>query len=121
MVVVNARQSSRQSWQLTAVGGFAQAFLQAGAGIFVGTLWSVVDRPARVFVEALYKALIDGKTLGEAATIAREASGAVEASMWLADAVYGDPNARLCWISGTCSISSDCLSQKACRGRRSAE
>jgi hypothetical protein len=95
LVVLNACQSGREGLQLTGVGGFAQAFLTAGAGMFVGTLWSVVDKPARIFVEALYGALIDGKTLGEAATIARAESSKVEASSWLAYAVYGDPLSKL--------------------------
>ena len=93
--MLNACQSGREGLQLTGVGGFAQAFLTAGAGMFVGTLWSVVDKPARIFVEALYGALIDGKTLGEAATIARAESSKVEASSWLAYAVYGDPLSKL--------------------------
>jgi hypothetical protein len=95
LVVLNACQSSREGWQLTGAGGFAQAFISAGAGIFVGTLWSVVDRPARIFVEALYSSLLSGKTLGEAASVARVASAKVEASSWLAYAVYGDPRAHL--------------------------
>ncbi|MGY4454011.1 pimeloyl-ACP methyl ester carboxylesterase [Bradyrhizobium sp. i1.3.1] len=95
MVVLNACQSSRQGWQLTSVGGFAQAFVGAGAGIFVGTLWSVIDLPARVFIEALYNSLAAGKTLGEAAKDARLASAAVEPSSWLAYTVYGDPSAKV--------------------------
>jgi hypothetical protein len=95
MVVLNACQTGREGWQLTGTGGFAQAFLKAGAGIFVGTLWSVIDRPARVFVEALYEALLEGKMLGEAAREAREKTKGVEPSSWLAYAVYGDPYARL--------------------------
>ena len=95
LVVVNACQSGREGFQLTGIGGFARAFLAAKAGIFVGTLWSVIDRPARIFVEALYNALLDKKTLAEAATIARAASAKDEVSSWLAYAVYGDPNARL--------------------------
>jgi CHAT domain-containing protein len=95
MVVLNACQTGREGWQLTGTGGFAQAFLKAGAGIFVGTLWSVIDRPARVFVEALYDALLSGKMLGEAAREAREKTKQEEPSSWLAYAVYGDPYARL--------------------------
>jgi pimeloyl-ACP methyl ester carboxylesterase len=99
LVVLNACQSGREGLQLTGVGGFAQAFLSAGAGMFVGTLWSVVDKPARVFVETLYEALIEGRTLGEAATEARAASSRIEASSWLAYAVYGDPHGRLVLVT----------------------
>ena len=95
LVVLNACQTGRNGWQLTGVGGFAQAFLQAGAGLFVGTLWSVGDHSARVFVEAFYQALIEKKPLAEAAIIARQAARALEASSWLAYTIYGDPNARI--------------------------
>jgi CHAT domain-containing protein len=87
-VVLNACQSGRPSPQLT--GGFACAFLMAGAGTFVGALWSVIDEPAYIFLKALYGALLDDKPLGEAAKIARNASAEKEASSWLAYAVYGD-------------------------------
>jgi CHAT domain len=95
MVVLNACQSGREGFQITSVGGFAQAFLKSGAGMFVGTLWSVVDKPARIFIEALYQALIEGKTLSEAAKTARSASSQAEPSSWLAYAVYGHPQGRL--------------------------
>ena len=64
LVFLNACQVGRAGYQLTKVGGFAQAFLKGGAGIFVSTLWSVVDEPARKFTEEFYGELIGGKTCG---------------------------------------------------------
>ena len=49
IVVLNACQSGRAGYSLTGLGGFAQSFLLAGAGMFIGTLWSVGDTPARTF------------------------------------------------------------------------
>ena len=94
LVVVNACQAGRLGFSLTKIGGFAQAFLQAGAGAFVGTLWSVGDAPARAFTEALYDALGNGDTLADATRKAREKARFEDAS-WLAYAVYGHPHAAL--------------------------
>jgi len=95
VIVLNACQVGQAGWQLTSIGGFADASLAAGAGIFVGALWSVGDSPARIFTESLYKALRAEKQLAEATTIAREASRAAGDATWLAYAVYGHPLARV--------------------------
>ncbi len=44
----------------------AGAFLEAGVGAVVGTLWPVFDRPALIFTEVFYKALAHGTLLGRA-------------------------------------------------------
>jgi CHAT domain-containing protein len=49
-------------------------FSEAGAGIFVGALWSVDDAIAYAFAEAFYKELMNGNALVEATRRAREAS-----------------------------------------------
>jgi hypothetical protein len=48
IVVLNACQIGRIGYQLTGIGGFAKAFLERGAGAFVGSLWSVGDHPAYI-------------------------------------------------------------------------
>ena len=95
LVMINACQTGRQGYKLSGIGGFATEFLNAEAGVFVGTLWSVVDSAALAFAKGFYTALREGKALAEAATAGRIASSAVEPSSWLAYAVYGDPEARL--------------------------
>ena len=95
LVFLNACQAGRAGYQLTKVGGFAQAFLKGGAGVFVSTLWSVVDEPARKFTEEFYTALIDGKTGAQAATCARQNTHAAGDPTWLAYVVYGRPDGRL--------------------------
>lgn len=93
VVVLNACQIGRAGWHLTSIGGFAEAFLRAGAGVFVGTLWAVGDRPAKQFTEAFYAALKSGKCLADAATAARERAREAGEATWLAYAVYGHPQA----------------------------
>jgi hypothetical protein len=95
IVVMNACQIGRAGWQLTSIGGFAAAFLRAGAGAFVGTLWSVGDEPAQSFTAAFYAALVGGKTLAQAAAAARTAARESGEATWLAYVVYGGPNAQL--------------------------
>lgn len=95
MVVLNACQIGREGYTLTSIGGFAQAFLRGGAGAFVGSLWSVGDRPARIFIETFYKGLIKGLTLSEATIRAREQAKQAGDATWLAYAVYGHPNLKV--------------------------
>ncbi|KRE20436.1 hypothetical protein ASE66_28985 [Bosea sp. Root483D1] len=73
----------------------AEAFVRAGAGLFVGTLWSVGDKTALTFAEAFYRTLLDGKTLNQAMRAAREEAKEAAEPTWLAYTVYGHPYARL--------------------------
>ena len=63
----NACQVGRTGRSLSGVGGFASAFLspksREGAGIFVGTLWSVGDGSALSFATTFYERLQAGDTL----------------------------------------------------------
>jgi hypothetical protein len=95
LVVLNACQIGRAGWRLTSIGGFAAAFLRAGAGAFVGTLWSVGDEPAQSFTTAFYTALLERKTLAQATSAGRKAASAAGEATWLAYVVYGGPNAQL--------------------------
>ena len=47
VVVLNACQTGREGILLTTAGGFANAFLDAGASAFVSCLWSVHQQPSR--------------------------------------------------------------------------
>jgi hypothetical protein len=95
MVVLNACQAARAGYTLTGVGGFAQAFINAGAGCFVSSLWSVGDEPARTFTETLYSQLLQSKKLSDAAIEARDKAKNVGDATWLAYAVYGHPYMRV--------------------------
>lgn len=96
LVFVNACRSADEALQYTRLAGWAEAFLGAGAGAFIGSLWAVRDRSAYTFAITLYEILKDGKTLGEAAAAAREAAARKPGDpAWLAYAVYGNPLARM--------------------------
>lgn len=93
VVVLNACQAGRAGYRLSGTGGFARAFLTGKAGVFVGALWSVGDQPARSFTEQLYKQLLAGDRLAEAAIAARETARNSGEATWLAYVIYGHPHA----------------------------
>jgi hypothetical protein len=95
VVVVNACQAGRLGQRLSTVGGFAEAFVQGGAGAFVGCLWSVGDTPAREFVEEFYTRLRGGATVSQATAAGREKARGAGGATWLAYTVYAHPHARL--------------------------
>jgi hypothetical protein len=95
VVVLNACEVGQSGTQLSTVGGFAKAFLDAGASAFVSCLWSVRDEPSRIFVEALYDELLKGATVAEASARARAVARAAGDETWLAYVVYARPDAVL--------------------------
>ena len=94
LIFLNACQTAVGGYSLTGAGGLAQAFVRGGAGLFVGTLWSVEDRAALQFSKTFYATLKDGSTVVQAARKAREAAKEKNESTWLAYSVYGHPYAR---------------------------
>ena len=96
LVVLNACQVGVSGVELSSLGGFARAFLEAGAQAFVSCLWSVKDRPSRVFVETLYGRLLKGDSISEAAVRARTAArdSTDDAATWLAFVIYARPDAK---------------------------
>jgi CHAT domain-containing protein len=97
LIFLNACQAGRGGYKLTGTGGFAQAFLNRGAGGFVGALWSVGDSPALTFAEEFYTALRSGnKNFSEAAIEARKAAKVQNDPTWLSYTVYGHPHGVLC-------------------------
>jgi hypothetical protein len=95
LVVLNACQVGRSGEQLSSLGGFARAFLEAGASAFVSCLWSVNQKPARIFIETFYRELLEEKTVADAALAAREAARASGDATWLAYVIYARPDAVL--------------------------
>nr|WP_301952325.1 CHAT domain-containing protein [Rathayibacter sp. VKM Ac-2857] len=82
-------------------GGFATAFLQGGAEIFVGCRWSVGSRAASSFTSAFYLALRDGATLAQASCRARESARSDDDASWIAYTVYGNPQATVDFVDWT--------------------
>lgn len=95
IIFLNACQSGVGGYGLSGTGGLAQAFVQRGAGLFVGSLWSIGDKPALTFSGTFYQGLKDGRTVAQAVRQAREAAKAENDTTWLAYTVYGHPYARV--------------------------
>ncbi|KSB89103.1 hypothetical protein AS593_04200 [Caulobacter vibrioides] len=95
IIFLNACQTGVGGYGLSGAGGLAQAFVRQGAGLFVGTLWSVADHTALVFSRTFYEQLKAGKAVVHATRAAREAAKAHGESTWLAYSVYGHPYARV--------------------------
>ncbi|MCP4545558.1 MAG: TIR domain-containing protein [bacterium] len=73
--------------------GMAQAFLDAGAGAFLGSLWEIGDAPAFCFASAFYQRFLTGFPMGEAARWARAQVRETFPGdpTWLAYAVFAHP------------------------------
>ncbi|WSJ90912.1 CHAT domain-containing protein [Streptomyces sp. NBC_01304] len=96
LVFLNACRSAGEiEWWSEALG-WPQKFLEAGAGAFIGTLWSVRSDSALLFAETFYDQFLDaGESLGRASLAARQAVQNQRGDpTWLAYAVYGSPAAR---------------------------
>jgi hypothetical protein len=79
------------------VMSLARAFLHAGAGATVATLWDVPDAPSPVFADVLYRQLSTGQPLGAAVAEARRElrrQGAPPRA-WAAYVLTGSPGARV--------------------------
>lgn len=96
LVFLNACQLGRGGLTLTGVGGWANRFLQAGAGAFIGAYWAVSDEASFAFARTFYDALLAGTPIGRAAREARESiQQSSDPATWLAWAVFADPYAKV--------------------------
>ena len=96
VIFLNACRTAGLAATYNGLDGWAEAFMQAGAGAFVGSLWAVTDGAAREFAQEFYHQLREGLPLGEAVTAARGSAASQPGDpTWLAYTVYGDPSARL--------------------------
>src|SRR6185436_7115925 len=96
LVFLNACHSGRGAPSLTGVAGLASSFLRAGAGAFVGSLWSLDDEQACYFAEDFYRHLFSGLEIGESVRRARLAlrERFPGFNNWLAYTVFAHPLAR---------------------------
>jgi CHAT domain len=94
LIFLNACRTASSHATYNGLDSWAQAFMQAGAGAFIGSLWAVTDEAAQQFAAEFYRHFQAGRPLGEAMAAARNAA-AREAGdpSWLAYTVYGDPHA----------------------------
>lgn len=96
LVFLNACQSGRGAASLTGLGGLASAFIDAGAGAFIGALWDIEDRQALRFAEEFYRQMLSGEEIGEAVRQARLTLRRQfpNGTGWLAYTVFGHPLTR---------------------------
>lgn len=92
MIFVNACRSAGAVPEYTRMMGWAEQFMAAGAGAFVGTLWAIRSETASRFAEAFYGEITSGSPLGEACHRARLTIDHSDPT-WLAYSIYGDPDA----------------------------
>jgi len=91
LVFLNACHTGRAGFTLTSIGGWAQQFLGAGAGAFLGALWSIDGRQATEFAKAFYRQLVAGVPIAQAVRTARHAIRAGGDGTWLAYTLYAHP------------------------------
>ena len=95
LVFINACQVGRAGMALTGIGGWANRFVEAGAGAFIGAYWSVYDEAAYAFATEVYTRLLDGVPVGQAVRDARIAIRQAGDPTWLAYTVFADPLATV--------------------------
>jgi CHAT domain len=97
------RSSGSQSAELPTIGmllGMAGQFIEGGARVYLGTIWSIDDELGSVFSHAYYQRLVAGGTLGEAFRAGQQAviSRNEESITSLGYVLFGAPQQRL-WSS----------------------
>ncbi len=101
VIFMNACRTDGQAALFTELYGWAEKFLHAGAGAFIGSSWEVVDSSALVFAETFYDQLGSGATIGRAMMDARQRIHDVTGDpTWLAYTLYGDPKAAAVTVGG---------------------
>lgn len=95
LVFANACSSGRGGPGLTRTGGLGRTFVEAGAGAYVGSHWTIFDASSFVFCRSFYESFLAGLPLGEAV---RRARLVVRERFpgdpgWLAYTVFGHPSA----------------------------
>jgi class 3 adenylate cyclase/tetratricopeptide (TPR) repeat protein len=100
LVFCNACGSGQpEAWEISqeaerGIYGLANAFLLAGAQHYIGTFWGVPDEPSAALAIAFYRALAQGRGVGEALRHARQALAeryGETSVVWASYVLYGDP------------------------------
>lgn len=94
VVFMNTCRSAGTVMGYTTEMGWAQQFMAAGAGAFLGTLWPVRSTTATVFAISFYRRLLAGEPFGNSVFSARnDARTYSHDPTWLAYTAYGNSNA----------------------------
>jgi CHAT domain len=94
LVFLNACDSGRQGIGLTGLDGWAQAFIHAGVGFFVGSMWKTTDQLAYEFAKAFYQRLQAGDCVAEAMRRARKDIVMSGDATYLSYTLYAHPRIR---------------------------
>ena len=98
-VFLNACQVGEAGWDLTQIGGWAEAFCAVGFSGFVGPYWKVNDLVAHRAAGVFYGALRDGQTVGQAMQAIRrrfhEDDRFPGHTSWLAYSLHCQPNVHI--------------------------
>ena len=96
LVFLNACETGQSGYALTGMGGWAEAFVgRAKCSGFIGSIWKANDESACKFAVAFYRYFLDGKTVAEAARLARLSIKQAGDPTWLSYTVYANPLAHL--------------------------
>jgi CHAT domain-containing protein len=92
---LNACRSAKEIYSSELI----DAFVDLGAENVIGTFWSVLDAPSKIFARKFYSSLTQHESIGFATRKAREQLALVrkkdEDTTWPAFVFYGDPNMGL--------------------------
>jgi CHAT domain-containing protein len=95
-VFINACRTAGLAATYNRLDGWASKFLEAGAAVFIGSLWAVSDETGRKFAGEFYNHLQRGLPLGKALLSARQSAAEIPGDpTWLAYTVYGNPGATI--------------------------
>ena len=92
-VFLNTCNAGAGAVELGVLAGWGQAFLNAGAGGFLGCHWAVNDQRAAAFAECFYRAIAQN-TVAHAVRLAREEVREAGEASWLSYTLMADPTAR---------------------------
>lgn len=97
LIFLNGCRTASEIAGFTQMNGWAEKFMGAGAGAFIGSLWAVRSSSAKLFAEEFYRSLVHRRqSLGMASLQARRAIAADDGDpTWLAYTVYGNPSASI--------------------------
>ena len=98
VVFANACSTGAKRYYGANSKNLAEAFIEAGASAFIGTLWQTTDKLSAEFAAEFYKHLRNGVPIGDSLRLAKVAlakkAGPLDID-WAAFSLFGDPEGRL--------------------------
>lgn len=98
-VFLNTCNAGAQRLEFGKTAGWAEKFMEGGAGAFLGCHWAVTDELAGAFAMAFYAEIQAGHPIAKAVRIARQAIRKEGDPTWLAYTLHGNPNATFTFTS----------------------